>query len=249
MYNEEDSIRSTVDYIIGNVTYKRLLKEVIVVDGGSTDRTIAEAEKAGATVLRCQKNERAALLNHGGRYASGEILYFLPAHARPPKNFITQIVKAWSKGYACGTFSLQFNYQHWLLNILSWCTKHTSKIHVSDQSLFLTKELFDKSGGFRTDHYVMANQEMIKRLKRYTNFVIIKDNIISSAGKYLRHGIFRTEFVHVMAYVMNKVGFRQETITRFYRQWMGWRAGSRKNMVENITPAKSLRMTQTVSLK
>jgi rSAM/selenodomain-associated transferase 2 len=243
-YNEEQSIRSTIAYVFAHASYKRLLKEVIVVDGGSMDRTVIEAEKTGATVITCPQNGRAALLDYGARQATGEILYFLHAHSLPPKNFITEIVKACKKGYACGTFSLKFDYEHWLLDSLSWLTKHHPSFHLSAQSLFVTKELFDKSGGFRTDHHVMANQEMIRRLKRYADFIIIKDSIIASAGKYLRHGIFRTEIVHALAFLMNKLGCRQQTIAKLYRTWLGWKLGSGKietfsTVPENLAEAVS----------
>jgi rSAM/selenodomain-associated transferase 2 len=245
VYNEEQSIRSTIAYLYAHASYKRLLKEVIVVDGGSTDRTVAEAQKTGATVITCSQNGRVALLDYGARQATGKILYFLHAHSLPPENFVKEIIKACSKGYACGTFSLQFNYKHWLLNTLSWLTKHNSNFHLSAQSLFVTKELFDKSGGFRTDHYVLANQEMIRRLKRYTNFIVIKDSIVASAGKYIRHGIFRTEVVHVLAFFMNKMGCRQQTITKLYRTWLGWKLGTTKH--EQFSPAEETFQTEVAS--
>ena len=106
-HNEEESIRKTVSYVFANACYKRLLKEVIVVDGGSTDRTIEEASRTGATIVSAPRRGRAAQLNYGAKQASGEILYFMQSHSLPPENFISEIVKANAKGYAGGTFSLK----------------------------------------------------------------------------------------------------------------------------------------------
>lgn len=243
-YNEEATIRDTIEHVYAHASYKRLLKEVIVVDGGSTDKTLAEAEKTGATIMICPQKGRAAQLNYGAQQASGKILYFLHGHSLPPENFISEIAKAFSKGYAGGTFTLKFNCKHWLLNVLIWFTNNASWVYLSDQSLFVTKELFDKSGGFREDHLVMANQEIIKRIKRYTNFIVLKDSIISSPAKYLRSGILRTELIHAMMYVMHRLGYSQKSMTHLCRKYLHWDIGpkpvkaSAKRATENLQVEK-----------
>jgi rSAM/selenodomain-associated transferase 2 len=230
--NEEKTIRNTIAYVYQHASYKRLLKEVIVVDGGSIDRTVAEAEKTRATVMVCSRKGRAAQLNYGAQQASGKILYFLQGNSLPPENFISEIVKASSKGYAGGTFSLKFDYRHWLLNTVSWLTNNASWVYLSDQSLFVNKELFDKSGGFREDHLIMANHEIINRIKRYTNFIVIQKSIVTSAKKYLRTGIVRAGVIRGMVYFMHKLGYSQPVMTKLYRKYLRWDIGPEKAVAE-----------------
>jgi glycosyltransferase involved in cell wall biosynthesis len=235
--------------LYANASYKRLLKEIIVVDGGSTDNTVEEAEKTGATVMRSPVNGRAAQLNYGARQATGEILYFLQANCLPPKNFVSEIVKASTKGFACGAFSVKFEYKHWMLNTMAWVSnRYNSLVKLSDQSLFMSKELFDKSGGFCEDHLVMINQEMIKRLKRYTNFILIKDAIVSSAKKYVRYGFFKTGFVQVVAFLMQRLGYTQNAMAKVYRLFLRWDIGP-KTQKKKIVDLKAAEQLPVVSLQ
>ncbi|HHW13209.1 MAG TPA: glycosyltransferase family 2 protein [Firmicutes bacterium] len=75
-FNEEAKIAETVraSQKIPGVT------QIIVIDDGSTDQTGHEAEKAGATVIRSQKNRgKGGALNLGLTAASGEYLLLLDA--------------------------------------------------------------------------------------------------------------------------------------------------------------------------
>lgn len=220
--NEAESIRETIAYVYANAHYKRFLKEVILVDGGSTDRTIEEASTTGATILSAPAHQRAQMLNIGARQSSGSILYFMPARALPPENFISEIIKAHTKGYAAGTFMLSFDRAHWLLRTLCWLTNHHSRLYLSDQSLFITRELFEKAGGFREDYLVMANHEMIRRVKRYTDFVVLRECVLVSAQKYLSHGVYRTPLTQAIILLMHRMGYSQDRMAGMYRRLLHW---------------------------
>ncbi|CAL8463467.1 g3001 [Coccomyxa elongata] len=71
--------------------------EVIIVDGGSTDRTVQLARAAGATVLQSGKG-RAVQMNYGAQEATGDILCFLHADSTPPRNAVTVVRKALADG-------------------------------------------------------------------------------------------------------------------------------------------------------
>ena len=84
--NEEENIAGTIRQIKERDSDK-LISEIIVSDGQSTDKTMEESSKAGATVLSSPKKGRAAQMNFGASTANEEILYFLHADSIPQKTF------------------------------------------------------------------------------------------------------------------------------------------------------------------
>lgn len=147
-YNEADQIANTISIVhAANDKYEA---EIIVVDGGSTDGTVAIAKQCGATVVVSERKGRAAQMNKGASVAKHEIIYFLHADSIPPNNFTTQIVGAYKDGAKSGCFRLAFDYDHWFLKANAWFTRfNLNALRFGDQSLFVTKEVFEKSGGFR----------------------------------------------------------------------------------------------------
>ncbi|KAK9917082.1 hypothetical protein WJX75_000749 [Coccomyxa subellipsoidea] len=88
--NEEKQIEATVKCLLHLYPPAH---EVIVVDGGSTDRTVQLARAAGAIVLQSGKG-RAVQMNHGARRATGEILCFLHADSTPPRSIVVAMRRA-----------------------------------------------------------------------------------------------------------------------------------------------------------
>lgn len=75
--------------------------EIIVVDSGSTDNTVAIAQAAGCTVVHIAKEEFSfgRALNRGCAAASGDILLFASAHVYPVYDtYVEHIVSAVGRG-------------------------------------------------------------------------------------------------------------------------------------------------------
>jgi rSAM/selenodomain-associated transferase 2 len=220
-YNDEALIRSTIADLKEN-SYCRLLKEIIVVDAGSADNTVREALNAGATVVRSIRRERGAQFNLGAQHATGNILYFVTPGVKPPKNFTNEIVRSTQHAYSFGLFTMSFDCKHWLLRTLSWFTRQRINFaRIEGQSLFVVKELFEKVGKFREDLKILEDREFISRLKRYSDFVILKESIVTSTSKYIKRGIFRTEFSYFIVWMMYGLGYSQERLMKVYNLMLG----------------------------
>jgi len=66
-------------------------REILVVDGGSSDRTVTLAEAGGARVIHSPHCQRAFQMNLGARHARGEAFLFLHADTWIGPNALAQI--------------------------------------------------------------------------------------------------------------------------------------------------------------
>ncbi|MFC3199118.1 TIGR04283 family arsenosugar biosynthesis glycosyltransferase [Parapedobacter deserti] len=218
VYNEAATIAATIGNIHAAKGGQHQL-EIIVVDGGSTDGTLDVARAHGAIGVRSERKGRATQMNLGASVASGEILYFLHADTIPPLGFDVQLTAACDHGTVGGCFRLAFDYHHWFLKANCWFTRfNINAFRFGDQSLFVTRAVFCKSGGFREDLLVMEDQEIIHRIKRYGRFSVLEDSVITSARKYLTHGIFRTQGVFYLVWMLYYLGAPQERLVNMLRR-------------------------------
>src|SRR5690625_3647108 len=182
-YNEAGGIAETVKEVHSRGGEDVL--EIIVVDGGSDDQTLEEAAKAGAKELQSPRKGRASQMNYGAERARGSLLYFLHADSCPPAHFTSAIQQAVQTGYDAGCFRLVFDDNCWLLGVYAWFTRfNVDLFRFGDQSLFITRAAFLRAGGFREDHLIMEDQEMVRRIKRSSSFAVLDDSVTTSARKY-----------------------------------------------------------------
>lgn len=216
-YNEADQIAQTISKI--HAANGKHEAEIIVVDGGSTDDTIRIAKECGATVVKSERKGRAAQMNKGASVAKHELLYFLHADSSPPNDFTTQILNTYSNGAVSGCFRLAFDYDHWFLKANAWFTRfNVNAVRFGDQSLFVTKEVFQKAGGFREDLIMMEDQEIVHRLKKHGEFKVMNDYVITSARKYLDNGVYRMQKIFYRIWAMYYLGYSQEQMLRVHRK-------------------------------
>ena len=217
-YNEEAQIKATIQKL-WQYDENNLIKEIIVADGGSTDKTITIAQKEGVKIVISPKKGRAAQMNYGASFATGEILYFLHADTIPPRNFTRDIANAMAQGFCAGCFMLSFDYNHWFLKANCWFTRFDiDAIRFGDQSLFVTKDAFLKAGSFCEKHMVLEDQHLIKRLKKLVAFTIIKRPVITSSRKYLEKGIYKTQGIFFIIYFMYRLGYSQQKLVSTYKK-------------------------------
>ena len=219
--NEQNYIADTIQYIRG-IENAELLTEIIVCDGGSSDLTVQEAKKAGADqVVISDKKGRSAQMNYGASFAKGDILYFLHADTLPPPNFAIEILNAHKSSFDAGCFTLSFDHEHWFLKANCWFTRFDfNSFRFGDQSLFIHTNIFRQSGGFCERHKVLEDQEIIKRIKETCKFTVIQKPVITSARKYLANGVYKTQGVFYLIYLMYELGSSQARLVKTYNGLM-----------------------------
>jgi rSAM/selenodomain-associated transferase 2 len=216
-YNEADQIAATIRKT--QAAKGPCPVEIIVVDGGSNDGTPEIASGSGAITLRSKRKGRAAQMNAGASAAKGGILYFLHADSIPPKGFSSYILEALQGGAVSGCFRLAFDYSHWFLAANSWFTRfNVNAVRFGDQSLFVTREVFQKTGGFREDLLMMEDQEIIHRIRKHGKFRVMNDVVITSARKYIDNGVYRMQGIFYTIWLLYYLGYSQERLLKLHRK-------------------------------
>ncbi|MDP4284756.1 MAG: TIGR04283 family arsenosugar biosynthesis glycosyltransferase [Bacteroidota bacterium] len=193
--------------------------EIIIVDGGSMDNTVSIARECGVKTVLSEHKGRAAQMNKGAAVAQGDIFYFLHADSIPPVNFTNYIIDALAKGFSSGCFRLSFDYDHWFLKANCWFTRFDiNAVRFGDQSLFVTKKIFQSIGGFKEDILMMEDQEIIHRIKEYGKFVVMNGTINTSARKYLDNGIYRLQVIFFLIWFLYYSGYSQEHLLKLHRK-------------------------------
>lgn len=194
--------------------------EVIVVDGGSTDRSREIAADSGAEVVQAATG-RAVQLNAGAKDAAGSILYFLHADSSVPQDWDAHITHATKKGFDAGCFTMRWNEKHVSFRLLGWATRFFGpRFRGGDQSLFITKQLFEYIGGYQ-EMPIFEDVEIIERIRKNGKFMVIDHPVVASARRYERVGIWRLHWYYLILHTMYRIGLPINLIKKQYDTTVG----------------------------
>lgn len=214
-FNEADSIGKLVKYLLKHGGDR--VEEVIVVDGGSSDKTLEKARNSQAKTFFSKKKGRACQMNFGAEQAKGEVLYFVHADSWPPKSFAHDIEEAIFGDYEIGCYRFKFNSNRPILRINSYCTRFDRLMcRGGDQTLFVSKSLFQKVGGYK-EWMIMEEYDFIIRARKQASFKIIPKDVLVSARKYEKNSYFRVNLANFVVFMMFYMGCSQDKMLSTYK--------------------------------
>ncbi|MFP4393493.1 MAG: TIGR04283 family arsenosugar biosynthesis glycosyltransferase [Desulfohalobiaceae bacterium] len=197
--------------------------EVIVVDGGSQDKSREIAEKAGAKVLHSAPG-RAEQQNLGAAQARGGILLFLHADTRLPAGYARQVRELLQDPeVVLGAFALRIEGASGLLRLVQAGTNLRSRwlrLPYGDQGLFLRCRLFKVWGGFARLR-IMEDFELVKRAGRQGRVQTLQTSVSTSKRRWQKRGLLRTTFLNQLMILGYHLGLSQERL----ESWYGRRGG------------------------
>jgi rSAM/selenodomain-associated transferase 2 len=213
--NEASNIKQTIA-----TTQPSTNIEVIVVDGGSQDDTVAIAESLGVKVISSSPG-RALQMNTGAALASGEILLFLHADTLLPVGFDEMIRAALQQpGVIAGAFALRINADLASLRLVEkgvyWRSRFL-QMPYGDQAIFITKKVFQQVGDF-PELPIMEDFELIRRLKRLGKITVLSVAVVTSARRWLQKGVFKTTLINQVVIIAYLLGIKPVQLRTWYSQ-------------------------------
>lgn len=218
--NEKETLRRTLEPL-----EKFPKAEVVIVDGGSTDGTVALLQ---AWLNRPSPQERVVLygdrgrarqMNAGAKRATGEIFLFLHADCLLPEGAIDAIAEAVaSPAAAGGAFRFRVDSERVFLNVVEKLANLRSRflqLPYGDQGIFVRREVFERLGGY-ADLPLMEDVDFVLRLKKAGEIVLLAKEITTSPRRWLREGIYYTSLRNLFLLTLYLGGVSPRRLARWY---------------------------------
>jgi rSAM/selenodomain-associated transferase 2 len=203
-------------------TVEGIVREVIVVDAGSTDRTAAIVEQSGAQFL-VRSGGRGYQLLAGARRARFPWLLFLHADTvleqgwEREANAFMDAVEARKRPAAAAAFRFALDDVGARPRTLEQLVRLRSglfKLPYGDQGLLISKALYDEIGGHNPQP-LMEDLDIVRRLKS-RRMVMLRSRAVTSAQRYRRDGYVRRSLRNFACLILYFAGVRTGKIAGFY---------------------------------
>jgi len=191
--------------------------EVVVVDGGSSDATVAIARAAGARVLAAPKG-RGSQLRAGGEAASGDWLLFLHADTLLGPRW-RETVAGHVDGYpdAAACFRFRLADPAWQARLV----ERGAALRVAllglpygDQGLLVPRPLYRQVGGYRPLP-LMEDVDLVRRIGR-GRLKLLDESAATASERWRRDGWLRRSARNAALLLLYWLGMGPERLARLY---------------------------------
>jgi len=207
--DEEASVTAAIESV-------RDEAEVIVVDGGSLDRTTSMAEAAGASVLgsiAC----RGRQLDVGAREATGEWLVFLHGDTRLEPGW-SAALRELGDDVAGGAFRFAVDSPKAAFRFIEAAVALRCRafgLPYGDQAIFARRQAYGDVGGF--PHFpLMEDVAFVRRLRRAGRLSFPAPRAFTSPRRWERRGLVRTTARNWMIVGLYAAGWPPGRLARLY---------------------------------
>lgn len=198
-----------------------IVREVIVVDAGSTDRTLMVADQAGVDVISSDAG-RGPQMRAGARRARSSWLLFLHPDTVLEHGWEHEAVQfmervdSGRRRPAAAAFRFTLDDIGLAPRVLElMVAARSSLLHKSqgDQGLLISRQLYDEVGGYKPLP-VMEDVDIVRRIGR-RRLVVLRSRALTSASPYRQDGYFKRVMRNQTCLALYRCRVPAERIARF----------------------------------
>ena len=196
--------------------------ELLVVDGGSTDGTVAAAQEVTPYVFAIGPN-RAAQMNLGARHATGDVLLFLHADTFLLPGALDELKRQLiGNGAVGGAFDLQIDTRSRLCRVVARTVSRWSRLTRQprgDQGIFVWRQVFELLGGFPVLP-ICEDVAFARRLRRAGRLTFLRSGLVTSARRWHANGVLKTALVNVWVTFLFALRIPPRQLRRIHDGWL-----------------------------
>ena len=191
--------------------------EILVVDGGSSDRTVAVAERAGARLIFAPRG-RGIQLRAGAEAARGDWLLFLHADTLPSRGWHQAVeTHIAARPHRAACFRFRLSARAWQARAIEKAV--TARVRLlglpyGDQGLLISRRLYHQVGGYR-DLPLMEDVDLVRRIGR-RRLALLDADAFTSAARWRRDGWLHRSARNLGCLALYRLGVSPERIARLY---------------------------------
>ena len=191
--------------------------EIIVVDGGSMDDTLARA--AGADLVLVGPRGRAAQMTHGADHARGDVLVFRHADCTLEAGALDAARRCLARpGVVAGCFRMTVTAKgisYRLIDSAATMRVRLTGIVYGDQGLFVRRDVFDRVGGFPALRF-MEDVFISRSLRRLGRVAVAPARVFVSDRRWRKVGVVQQTMSNWTLTALAIAGVHPDRLERHY---------------------------------